>query len=146
MIDFKIKKENGKDFIFDILRKKYVRLTPEEWVRQNFIKYLIEKKKFPSGLISVEMSVNINNQNQRSDIVVFNKQAKPIMIIECKAPNVKITQKTMEQAARYNWNLKVEYLVVTNGKSHFICKINHSENNYEFLPEIPNYTSIVSKI
>ena len=140
----KIKKENGKDFIFDALRKKYVRLTPEEWVRQNFIKHLIEEKKYPSGLISVEMSVNINNQNQRSDIVIFNKQAKPIMIIECKAPCVKITQKTMDQAARYNWNLKVEFLVVTNGKSHYICKINHEENNYEFLQEIPNY-NLMSK-
>ena len=140
--NFKYKDDDGKKSIFDEIRKSYVALTPEEWVRQNFLKYLQNEKKFPPSLIAVEKALQVYTLKKRADIVVYNKLGKPILIVECKAPKVKITQDAFDQAARYNIKLQVNYLVVTNGLNHYCCRVNLAENNYEFLNEIPDYSEL----
>jgi len=135
--EFQLKKQTDKVYIFDIIRKKFVVLTPEEWVRQHTLRYLIEEKKYPQNLIAVEKQLKINQTKRRFDIVVFNKNMQPEILVECKAPNIKITQITFDQANQYNWLLKAPYLFLTNGLKHYICQINFDENNYRFLPELP---------
>jgi type I site-specific restriction endonuclease len=130
--------EKGKQ-IFDSIRSKYVALTPEEWVRQNFLQYLIQVKKMPQGLIRVEMSLELNGLAKRSDIVVHDRSGNPLLAVECKAPTVQITQSVFEQLARYNLLLNVPYLAVTNGLSHFFCKYSETEKQYLFLEHIPEY-------
>jgi hypothetical protein len=129
--------------IFDIVRKKYVSLTPEEWVRQNLIQYLINEKQFPASLIAVEAKLKVNELVKRTDLVVYNNMMRPILIGECKAPSVRITQKAFDQAARYNLSLKVKYFVLTNGLQIYACKLNSIEMKYDFLEEIEAYSSIV---
>ncbi|HNS30782.1 MAG TPA: type I restriction enzyme HsdR N-terminal domain-containing protein, partial [Tenuifilaceae bacterium] len=119
-----IKEKEGQSVIFDTIRRKYVALTPEEWVRQHFINFLIAYKGFPKGLMAVEQKVTINGMPQRVDIVAYNRKGKPILVVECKAPDVKLTQATIGQAARYNLQLQAGYLIITNGKKHFCCRIN----------------------
>ncbi len=136
---FKTKTENSKDFIFDIIRKKYVVLTPEEWVRQNFIQFLIDEKKYPKSLMAVEKRLLINQQPQRFDLLVYNRKGQPHLIVEFKSPSVKITQDTFDQAVRYNMALHVKYILVSNGLQHFACEIDYEENSYSFLKEIPEY-------
>ena len=136
---FKLKEINGKKYIFDQNRKKFVALTPEEWVRQHFIKYLVQEKKYPRSLIGVEFSLKVNKMDRRGDIVVFNKKGQPYLIVECKAPHVEITQSVFDQIARYNIPLKVDYLVVTNGLKHYCCYIDHKIGKYSFLEDIPDY-------
>ncbi len=132
----------AKQSIFDPCRKAYVKLTPEEWVRQNFLQYLIQELSYPSGLLAVEMPITLNQLSRRCDIVSFNKEGKPLLIVECKAPQVKITQATFNQIATYNLKLQVDFLVVTNGLQHYCCHMNYKENSYQFLPEIPVFTKI----
>ncbi len=139
---FKEEEEEGKKLIFDEIRKAYVAMTPEEWVRQNFLKYLQHEKKFPQSLISVEKALQVYKLKKRADIVVYNNSAKPILIVECKAPHIKITQDAFDQAARYNIKLRVNYLVITNGIEHYCCKVDLRENNYTFLKEIPEYKDL----
>ena len=139
---FNIQEKNGKPFIFDDFRKRFVALTPEEWVRQNILKFLSSEKQYPPGLIAVEKGLKVNQMNKRTDIVIYNKQAQPIMIVECKAPEVKISQKTFEQIARYNMALKVDYLLVSNGIQHFCCKIDHQNKSFKFLKDIPDFNSL----
>jgi type I site-specific restriction endonuclease len=134
---FQIDKRPKGFFIFDIIRKKYVLLTPEEWVRQHTVHYLIEQKGYSPNLIAIEKQLSINNLKRRFDIVVFNQEMLPQILIECKAPEVKITQKTFDQANQYNWLLKAPFLFLTNGLKHYICQVNFEENNYVFLEEIP---------
>ena len=141
--NFNIKLEGQRKLIFDSIRKKYVVLTPEEWVRQNFISYLVKTKNYPKGLIAVEKKVDVNRMPQRSDIVLYNNRAIPVMIVECKAPSVKISQGTFNQIARYNMKLQVQYLVVTNGLNHYCCEINYETNSFKFLQEIPDYLSVL---
>ncbi len=136
---FKIKSEGQRKFIFDSIRKKYVVLTPEEWVRQNFIQYLINEKKYPSSLIAIEMALTLNKLSKRTDIVLFDRQGNPVIIVECKSPKVKITQDTFDQIARYNMKLKVNYLIVTNGITHYCCRMDYEDNTYSFLKDIPDY-------
>ena len=136
---FKLKSNENKTLIFDNLRKKYMVLTPEEWVRQHFVQFLIEEKKYPATLIAIEKQVLVNNLKKRSDILVFDKEGKPDIIVECKAPKVKITQATFDQIARYNSKLNAKFLVVTNGLTHFYCKMDFQKETYIFLKEIPNY-------
>lgn len=132
----------GKTEIFDPIRKKFVALTPEEWVRQNFLRYLSEEKGYPLSLIAVEKGLKVNNMARRTDIVLYNASGKARMIVECKAPEVKIKQETFEQAARYNISLNVEYLTITNGLNHYCCRIDKDDNSIGFLKEIPDYKSI----
>ncbi len=135
--NFRYKNKENKTYIFDIIRKKYVLLTPEEWVRQNLIHYIIYTKKYSPALIAVEKQLNINGLRRRFDIVVFNRNTHPQILIECKAPDIPIDQKTFDQANRYNWLLKAPYLVLSNGKKHYICKIDFDQNKYQFLKDIP---------
>ena len=136
---FKLKSNENKTLIFDNLRKKYMVLTPEEWVRQHFVQFLIEEKKYPASLIAIEKQVLVNNLKKRSDILVFNKDGNPEIIVECKAPKIKITQATFDQIARYNSKLRANFLVVTNGLTHFYCKMDFEKETYLFLKEIPDY-------
>ncbi|MGC9374566.1 MAG: type I restriction enzyme HsdR N-terminal domain-containing protein [Bacteroidales bacterium] len=136
---FNIKFKEKRKYIFDFIRKKYVLLTPEEWVRQNFLKYLVEEKKYPASLIAVEKEFKLNTLSKRSDAVVYNRLGQPFLIIECKATNVTINQKVFDQIARYNIKLNVEYLVVTNGLVHYCCKIDVENQNYYFLKDIPEF-------
>ena len=129
--------------IFDSFRKKTVKLTPEEWVRQNFLMFLKIDKKYPVGLLSVEMGLTLNNLSRRCDIVGFDSKGQARLIVECKAPKVKINQKTFDQIATYNLKLKVDYLIVTNGLSHYCCKMDYSDNSYAFLEDIPEYADII---
>ena len=139
--NFKVKNSQNKTLIFDKLRKKYVVLTPEEWVRQHFIHFLIEEKKYPVTLIAIEKQLIINNLKKRADILIFNRNGNPEIIIECKAPSTKISQETFDQIARYNLKLKATFLILTNGLSHFYCKMDFKNKTYLFLKEIPNYQS-----
>ena len=135
----KTKLLEGTAQVFDQVRKKYLVLTPEEWVRQHFIHYLNQEKNYPLGLMGVEKMVKYNGMQTRADIVLYTVDGKPNMIVECKAPNVKITQDTFNQIAKYNFKLKVPFLVVTNGMQHFCCQIDYKTNEIRFLEEIPSY-------
>ena len=138
---FKIKSKENNYAIFDIIRKKYMVLTPEEWVRQHIVHYLIEEKKYPISLIAVEKKLTINNLTKRTDVLVFNTLGLPEIIVECKAPSVKITQDSFDQIARYNLKLKANYLIVTNGLTHYFCKMDLENECYIFLEDIPNYAN-----
>ena len=135
----KIKLVEGTTQVFDAVRKKYLVLTPEEWVRQHFIHYLNSKKKYPLGLMGVEKMVKYNEQSTRADIVLYTNEGKPNMIVECKAPKVKITQDAFNQIAKYNFKLRVDFLVVTNGMQHFCCAMDYENNKITFLKEVPSY-------
>jgi hypothetical protein len=137
---FNIKSSENKRLIFDQLRKKYVVLTPEEWVRQHFISYLLSEKKYPASLIAIEKELKINGLKKRTDILIFNKKGFPNIIVECKAPSVPITQNTFDQIARYNLKLHASFLIVTNGLQHFYCQMDHENQQYVFLKDIPNYS------
>ena len=136
---FKLKSNEKHTLIFDNLRKKYFVLTPEEWVRQHFVKFLIEEKKYPVSLIALEKELTLNNRKKRTDIVIFDKQGNPDIIVECTAPRIKISQATFDQIARYNLKLKAKYLVLTNGIEHYYCKMDFENETYIFLEDIPNY-------
>jgi hypothetical protein len=121
------------------LRRKFVVLTPEEWVRQHLICYLTISKGYPSSTIGVEKQLLLNKQPKRFDLVVFSRKATPLILIECKAPGVEITEKTFDQAARYNMILKAEYFLLTNGLEHYPCRIDYESKQYIFLEDIPDY-------
>jgi len=137
--DYVLKKEAGTIYILDVLRKKYLVLTPEEWVRQHFIHFLIKEHGYPRSLIKVEGGLSFNRLQKRSDIVVFNREGKAWMVIECKAPEQKLRQQTLDQAAVYNYTLQAKYLVVTNGMKHIYCEINWVEGKTLVLEAIPPY-------
>ncbi len=133
---------NGKKEIFDQIRRKYVALTEEELVRQECIHFLMSEKHIPAGNISVERGLKVMRTVKRTDIVVYNRSAKAVLIVECKAPSVKITQDVFDQIARYNLSLQVDYLIVTNGSYTCCCKINFAEQSYNFLEEIPDWEQL----
>lgn len=133
-----------KKEIFDTIRKKYVALSPEEWVRQNFISFLIKNKNYPETLISVETELKLFNVKKRTDILIFQNTGKALMIVECKAAEVKINQDVFDQIARYNMALKVNYLVVTNGLNHYCCFLDYENDSYTFLENIPDYDSLLT--
>ena len=137
---FRIKNKENKLYIFDKIRKKDLVLTEEEWVRQNFVSYLHIEKKYPLSLIAIEKQCKVNNTIKRTDILVFDKTGSPDIIVECKAPHVKINQDTFDQIARYNMKLNANFLILTNGLQHYYCQMDHNEMQYHFLKEIPNYT------
>ena len=141
---FKIKSDLQRKLIFDEFRKKYVVLTPEEWVRQNFMKFLVAEKSYPISLTAVEKKVDVNGLSQRFDAVVFNRKGQPSVIIEFKAPSVKISQEVFDQIARYNMSLKVDFLIVSNGLKHYCCKMDYEKNTYYFLKDIPDFSEIIS--
>lgn len=140
---FKTRTEGNKLFIFDSLRKKYVRLTPEEWVRQNFVQFLISELKYSPPLIAVETGVRVNENQQRADLIVFDRRGNPVLVAEFKAPEVKISQQTFDQIVRYNMPLKVKFLVVSNGLQHYCCAVDYLQNSYSFRPNIPDFGEIM---
>ena len=135
---FKIKNNGNGDYIFDEIRKKYIKLTKEEWVRQNCVKFLINEKNFSPVLINIEKTIKINKQIKRYDIVVYKPDGGIKLLVECKSPEIKINQKTFDQIAIYNMNLKSELLMVTNGLRHYYCEINYNNKCYTFLKDIKN--------
>jgi hypothetical protein len=137
--------KNGKQEIFDEIRKKFVRLTPEEWVRQHFLHFMITELGFPASLIVVEAALKYNNMMKRFDILAYRADGKPCFVVECKSPDVEITQAVFDQVAMYNMTLTVDYIAVTNGISHYACKIDHEKRTYLFLKDIPAYHSLNRK-
>lgn len=133
------RKDNAKWYIFDEVRKKKVVLTPEEWVRQNFIQYLNREHKVPLTMMVLEKDLELNGLKKRADILIYDKEGKPFAIVECKASHVEISQDTFDQAARYNMVLKVPYLVVTNGMNHYYSHIDFVQNAFQFLRHFPSY-------
>jgi len=140
--DFSIRRQGAQPEIFDGIRNKYVALTSEEWVRQNFLQYLIQEKKFPKTLLAIEKQLSLYSMSVRPDIVAYNNLGKARLIVECKAPDVKISQQTFNQIAKYNITLRVDYLIVTNGMNHYCCLIDHQKKTYSFLQEIPEYSEL----
>jgi hypothetical protein len=136
---FRFKNSENKPYVFDEIRKKFVVLQPEEWVRQHCVHYLINEKKYPKSLINVEKEIKINKLKKRYDIVVFNTDGSIHLIVECKAPKITIDQNTFDQIARYNLALNATYLMVTNGLNHYYCSIDFDEERYQFLKDIPCY-------
>ena len=139
----RFKNKENKDFVFDIIRKKWFLLTPEEWVRQHCIHFLIFNKNYPKSLINVEKKILVNNIPKRYDIVVYSKYGDAIILVECKASNINISQNVFDQIAKYNLSLKSKYLMVSNGMSHYFCEVNYESNNYYFLADIPNFKSFI---
>lgn len=128
--------------IFDILRRKYVALTPEEWVRQHFIHFLINQKNYPVTLLANEIKLQVGNKTLRADSVLYDRELRPRMIVEYKAPHIPITQKVFDQISTYNMLLHVDYLVVSNGLQHYCCKMDYDNQKYLFLEDIPDYQKI----
>lgn len=142
--DAKIIVKNGKNVIFDSIRRRYVALTPEEWVRQHFVNFLIAHKGYPRELMANEVPITLNGTRKRCDTVLYKRDLSARMIIEYKAPDVEITQAVFNQIMRYNMVLRVEYLVISNGIQHFCCQMDYVNNRYNFLQDIPDYHLINS--
>nr|WP_315164217.1 type I restriction enzyme HsdR N-terminal domain-containing protein [uncultured Flavobacterium sp.] len=138
---FRLKNSENKVSIFDEIRKKFIILTPEEWVRQHVVQFLLEEKKYPKSLINVEKVLKVNGLRKRYDVVVFNPDGSIYILIECKAPQIKIAQSTFDQIARYNMTMQSQFLMVTNGLNHYFCQMDFENEKYQFLPELPNYMS-----
>ena len=134
---FRFKSKENKRLIFDEIRKKFIILTPEEWVRQHVIHYLVKDKKYPASHLSVEKQLKLHDTVKRYDIVVYNRDGGIELIVECKAPNIKISQDTFDQIARYNFVLRANLLMVTNGVEHYFCKMDFEAEKYEFIKELP---------
>ncbi len=142
--NFTIKEENGKLYILDNIRKRFVKLTPEEEVRQRFVAMLISAKGYPAGRIGNEISLSLNGTKRRCDTLIYDNSGNPCAIIEYKAPDIIITQEVFNQITRYNYVFKVKYIIVSNGLQHFCCKIDYINNSYTFLKDIPEYSSIIN--
>ena len=141
---FRFKNSENKVAIFDEIRKKFIIITPEEWVRQHVVQFLLQDKKYPKSHINVEKLLKINDLIKRYDVVVYNPDGSIFILVECKAPEIKISQDTFDQIARYNMTLNAEYLMVTNGLNHYFCKMDYEKEKYDFLPELPEYQSLNS--
>jgi hypothetical protein len=140
--DINVKKTGEKLTVFDKLRRRFVALTPEEWVRQHFVNFLITAKGYPPSLIANEIQINLNNQKRRCDSVIYDRNLTPLMIVEYKAPEVAITQNVFDQIVRYNIVLRVGYLIVSNGLNHYCCRMDYENQTFEYLPDIPAYNDL----
>lgn len=141
--DKKVIQKEGKPFIFDIIRRQYVALTPEEWVRQHFVHFLISEKGYPQSLMANEVQLKLNGMSRRCDTVAYDRTLRPRVIVEYKAPTVNITQQVFDQICRYNMVLQVDYLIVSNGLAHYCCKVDNTTHTYTFLKDIPSYEEVV---
>lgn len=139
--DLKLAKQNDKLMVWDAIRKKYLVLTPEEWVRQHFVNYLISSKGYPQSAFALETGFQLFRKLQRSDILVF-KDSRPRLLVECKAPQVKLSQETLDQASRYNLHYDLQYVLLTNGLVHIASQIKHEEQAYKLLKEIPSFDEL----
>jgi type I site-specific restriction endonuclease len=135
---FRFKNSENKVAIFDEIRKKFIILTPEEWVRQHVVHFLIDEKRYPKSWINVEKIIHLNGLTKRYDVVVFNTDGSIFLLVECKAPEIKVGQGTFDQIARYNLALKANYLLVTNGLEHYICQMDYENEKYHFLQDLPH--------
>ena len=138
----KIKTQNEKKYIYDILRKRFIALTPEENVRQHFVHFLLSHKNYPAALMANEVAISLNGTKKRCDTVLYKRDLTPRLVIEYKAPTVEITQAVFDQIARYNIVLRVEYLIVSNGINHYCCKIDYANQKYVFLKDVPSYPEL----
>ena len=136
---FRFKNSENKIAVFDVLRKKFVLLTPEEWVRQHVVQFLLTEKKMPQSLLNVEKQLRVNQMLKRYDLLVYNPDGSIHLVVECKAASVPITQETFDQIARYNLSLKAKYLMVTNGLQHYYCQMDYEQEKYHFLPDLPEW-------
>ncbi len=143
-VDLRIARRGERLTVFDTLRRRHVALTPEEWVRQHFVSYLQTCKGYPPEVMANEVSLSLNGTRKRCDTVIYGPHAEPRMIIEYKASDVEISQRTFDQISRYNIRLRVEWLVVSNGMQHFCCHIDYASGQYRFLPDIPSYAEIAA--
>ena len=143
-VPLKIREEEGFTKVFDPIRGKWVVLTPEEWVRQHFTAWLASEYHYPASLISNEIGIEVNGTRKRCDTVVFSNDGSPRIIVEYKAPEIKVTQDVFDQIVRYNMTLHADYLVVSNGLNHYCCRIDYKANSYHFIPQIPDYRSLFS--
>lgn len=144
---FRFKSKENKTYIFDVIRKKFILLTPEEWVRQHLICFLIEERKYPKSYINVEKQIKINDVTRRYDVVVFNPDGSIFLVVECKAPEIMINQKTFDQIAQYNLVLNATYLMVSNGLNHYFCQMDFENEKYVFLENLPDFeTKTLNKI
>ena len=140
--EIRVSERGGRRQIFDVLRRKYVALTPEEWVRQHFVHFLMAQKGYPQALLANEVELRLGDKSMRCDSLLYTPTMQPRMIIEYKAPTITLQQKTFDQIAVYNLLLKVDYLVISNGLQHFCCRMDYEHNSYEFLSDIPEYQAI----
>lgn len=140
--DLRLRRTGNRDMIFDVLRRKYVALTPEEWVRQHFVHFLIEHKGYPTALLANEIELRIGGKHLRADTLLYNKELRPHMLIEYKSPTIALTQKVFDQISAYNLLLHADYLIVSNGMQHICCRMDYEQNTYHFLEEIPAYSEI----
>ena len=138
--DLKLKKEAGKTLIFDPIRKKYLVFQPEELVRQLVLQYLLQNRKYNKNFIRTEKGLKVNDLSKRCDILLYNTEMQPFFLVECKAANIKLSQATFDQIARYNMPLQVKYLLITNGLQTCCCELDYSNKTYTFLPEVPMAT------
>ena len=138
----KVIRKDGRPAIFDFIRRRYVALTPEEWVRQHFVHFLIEHKGYPRALMANEVQLKLNHTQKRCDTVLYRRDLTAQMIVEYKAPDVEITQAVFDQIGRYNLVLHVDYLVISNGLQHYCCRMDYVQNRYQFLPDIPQYEKL----
>lgn len=140
--DIRLQRDDEGVKIFDRLRKKFIILTPEEWVRQHFVNYLINHKGFPESLMANEIGITLNGTRRRCDTVVFDKHGSPMVIVEYKASSIVISQSTFDQIVRYNMVLHARYLIVSNGINHYCCRIDYDNMSYDFLKEVPDYADL----
>ncbi|MBR6141372.1 MAG: type I restriction enzyme HsdR N-terminal domain-containing protein [Bacteroidaceae bacterium] len=143
--ELKVTTKAGKPHVFDFLRRKYVTLTPEEWVRQQFVHFLVDSKGYPAECIGNEVSIRLGSMRKCCDTVVYGREAEPLMIVEYKSPGVEITQQVFDQISRYNIRLRVKWLIVSNGLQHYCCHIDYANGTYRFVEDIPSYTDILAK-
>jgi hypothetical protein len=140
--EFKLRNLSNRQEIFDIVRRKFVTLTPEEWVRQHLISYLTEVKEFPVSVIGVEKKLMLNKMAKRFDLVIFKRNGSPLLLAECKAPGVEITEKTFDQAARYNMLLQADYFLITNGLENYSCRLDYENKQYIFIEDAPKFSEL----
>jgi hypothetical protein len=138
---FRFKNSENKVAIFDEIRKKFIILTPEEWVRQHVVKYILEQKMYPKSHVNVEKIVKVNGLTKRYDVVIFNPDGSIFLLVECKAPGITISQSTFDQIARYNMSLNAIHMMVTNGLNHYFCQMDYEQEKYFFLQDLPEYKS-----
>ncbi|MBR1933590.1 MAG: type I restriction enzyme HsdR N-terminal domain-containing protein [Prevotella sp.] len=140
--EIRVQEKGGRQQIFDFLRRRYVALTPEEWVRQHFVHFLVEHKGYPKGLLANEVELRTGEKKLRCDTLLYNKALAPQMIIEYKAPGIEITQRVFNQITVYNMLLHVDYLIVSNGLQHYCCRMDYEHHRYQFLRDIPDYQEL----
>lgn len=146
LANIKISEREGKRVIFDFLRHRFVSLTPEEWVRQQFTHYLVEHKGYPAALMGNEIELTSNGKKRRCDSVVFDSKGMPLVIIEYKAPTIAITQKVFEQISSYNVILHTKYIIASNGINHYCCRVDYDAKSYYFLRDIPDYSALEQQL